>query len=103
VVGSGTTLDTARFRALLVEHLSVDLQHIHGYVVGAHGDSEVLTWSLVGVGEIPLDDFCAQRHINLDISVRKEIDARVRNGAYRIIVGKGHTSYVSGSALARIV
>ena len=103
VIGSGTTLDTARFRALLAEHLEVDSQHIHGYVVGEHGDSEVLTWSLVGVGGIPLDDFCATRHINLDASVRKGIDTRVRNAAYSIIAAKGHTSYGIGSALARIV
>lgn len=103
VIGSGTTLDTARFRALLAEHLGVDSQHIHGYVVGEHGDSEVLTWSLVGVGGIPLEDYCVQQHINLDTSVRKEIDARVRNAAYSIIAGKGHTSYGIGSALARIV
>lgn len=103
VIGSGTTLDTARFRALLAEHLGVDSQHIHGYVIGEHGDSEVLTWSLVGVGGIPLEEFCAQQHISLDATVRKDIDQRVRNAAYSIIAGKGHTSYGIGSALARIV
>lgn len=103
VIGSGTTLDTARFRALLGEHLGVDAQHIHAYVVGEHGDSEVLTWSLVSVGGIPLDEYCRLQHINLDSSVRKDIDQRVRNAAYSIIAGKGHTSYGIGSALARVV
>ncbi len=103
VIGSGTTLDTARFRTLLGERLGVDAQHIHGYVVGEHGDSEVLTWSLAAVGGIPLDEYCHLQGINLDASVRQEIDQRVRNAAYSIIAGKGHTSYGIGSALARIV
>ncbi len=103
VFGSGTTLDTARFRALLAEFLGVDAQHIHGYVIGEHGDSEVLTWSLVGVGGIPLDEYCRVQHIDLNAAAREEIDHRVRNAAYSIIAGKGHTSYGIGSALARIV
>ncbi len=103
VMGSGTTLDTARFRALLGRHLGVDAQHIHAYVVGEHGDSEVLTWSLVTVGGIPLEEFCRQRQIALDASVRQEIDRRVRRAAYAIISGKGATYYGIGSALARIV
>ncbi|MBI5029582.1 MAG: L-lactate dehydrogenase [Chloroflexi bacterium] len=103
VIGSGTTLDTARFRTLLAEQLGVDAQHVHGYVVGEHGDSEVLTWSLVTVGGIPLDEFCNLQKINLDAPARQDIDQRVRNAAYSIIKGKGFTSYGIGSALARIV
>ena len=61
VFGSGTTLDTARFRALLGRSLGVDSVHIHAYVVGEHGDSEVLPWSLVSVGGIPLDELIAER------------------------------------------
>jgi L-lactate dehydrogenase len=95
VIGSGTMLDTARFRALLGRHLGVDAHHIHGYVVGEHGDSEVLTWSLVSVGGIPLQEFGRQQGISLDDSVR--------NAAYRIIEGKGATYYGIGSALARLV
>jgi L-lactate dehydrogenase len=103
VLGSGTTLDTARFRALLGRYLGVDAQHIHGYVVGEHGDSEVLTWSLVTVGAMPLEEFCRQQGIALDPSVRQEIDHRVRHAAYAIIEGKGATYYGIGSALAHIV
>jgi L-lactate dehydrogenase len=103
VVGSGTTLDTARFRALLGRHLGVDSQHVHGYVVGEHGDSEVLTWSLVSVGGIPLDEFCPLQKIALDEATRQDIDQQVRNAAYSIIAGKGATYYGIGSALARIV
>ena len=102
VLGSGTTLDTARFRALLGRHLGVDAQHIHVYVVGEHGDSEVLTWSLATVGGMPLQEFCRQHGIPLDAGVRREIDQRVRDAAYHIIEAKGATYYGIGSALARI-
>ena len=103
VLGSGTTLDTARFRVLLGRRLGVDAEHVHAYVVGEHGDSEVLTWSLATVGGIPLADM-AQRHgLPFDAAMRAEIDAGVRRAAYQIISGKGATYYGVGSALARIV
>ena len=102
VIGSGTTLDTARFRVLLGRHLGVDPQHIHGYVVGEHGDSEVLTWSLVTVGGMPLAEFARQHGVALDAEVRQEIDHRVRDAAYAIVDGKGATYYGIGAALARI-
>ncbi|MGE5127588.1 MAG: lactate/malate family dehydrogenase, partial [Betaproteobacteria bacterium] len=103
VLGSGTTLDTARFRVLLGRRLGVDAEHVHAYVVGEHGDSEVLTWSLVTVGGIPLAEM-AQRHgVPFDAALRAEIDAGVRRAAYQIISGKGATYYGVGSALARIV
>ncbi len=102
VLGSGTTLDTARFRALLAEHLGVDPHHVHAYVLGEHGDSEVLAWSTVTVGGLPLAEFCRQRGIDLDDAVRAAIDERVRRAAYHIIEGKGATYYGIGAALARI-
>lgn len=102
VIGSGTMLDTARFRALLSRHLGVDSRHIHAHVIGEHGDSEVLAWSRVSVGGVPLMEFCTDRSIQLDEQVRTEIDEAVRKAAYRIIDGKGATYYGIGSALARI-
>lgn len=103
VIGSGTTLDTARFRALLGRHVGVDAQHVHGYVIGEHGDSEVLTWSLATVAGIPLEDFCKKRGIPLDEAVRSQIDHAVRHAAYHIIQGKQATYYGIGSALSRII
>lgn len=102
VIGSGTMLDTARFRALLSRQLGVDSRHIHAHVIGEHGDSEVLAWSRVSVGGVPLMEFCTDRSIQLDERVRTEIDEAVRKAAYRIIDGKGATYYGIGSALARI-
>ena len=103
VIGSGTTLDTARFRALLGQHLGVDPPHVHGYVLGEHGDSEVLTWSLVNVGGVPLMEFCRQWDICTDEQVQADISKWVREAAYTIIEGKGSTNFGIGSALARIV
>jgi L-lactate dehydrogenase len=103
VFGSGTTLDTARFRALLGRRLGVDAAHVHAYVVGEHGDSEVLTWSLVTIGGIPLADMAERHGVPFDDAVRAGIDAGVRRAAYSIIEGKGATYYGVGSALARIV
>lgn len=103
VIGSGTTLDTARFRTLLGGYFGVDSYHVHAYVVGEHGDSEVLTWSLVTIGGTTLDDFCRLRDKCLDEETKGEIDDRVRRAAYHIIEGKGATYYGIGSALARIV
>jgi L-lactate dehydrogenase len=103
VIGSGTTLDTARFRTLLGAHVGVDPHHVHAYVVGEHGDSEVLTWSLVTVGGTPLDAFCRLHHICLDEETKQAIDQKVRRAAYHIIAGKGATYYGIGSALARLV
>ena len=103
VIGSGTTLDTARLRTLIGGRLKVDSQHIHAYVLGEHGDSEVLPWSQVSVGGIPLEEFCTGREISICADDYAEIDEKVRRAAYRIIDGKGATYYGIGSAIARIV
>lgn len=103
VIGSGTTLDTARLRSLIGRHLNVDSQHVHAYVLGEHGDSEVIPWSLVTVGGIPLEEFCSGREISICPEDYEGIDEKVRRAAYRIIEGKGATYYGIGSALARIV
>ena len=103
VFGSGTTLDTARFRTLLGSRCEVDSHHVHGYVVGEHGDSEVLTWSLVTVGGMPLEAFARLRGVDLSDAVHRDVDEKVRRAAYTIIAGKGATYYGIGSALARIV
>lgn len=102
VLGSGTTLDTARFRTLLGEHCGVDSRHVHGYVIGEHGDSEVLTWSSATVAGMPIDDYCDVIRKPLTDELRQQIDTSVRKAAYHIITGKGATYYGIGSALARI-
>jgi L-lactate dehydrogenase len=103
VIGSGTMLDTARFRALLGRHFDVDPQHVHAYVVGEHGDSEVLTWSQATIAGLHLDDFAKVHGTTLTVEQRERIDDQVRRAAYHIIAGKGATYYGIGSAVARLV
>ncbi|MBC6438232.1 MAG: L-lactate dehydrogenase [Rhodobacteraceae bacterium] len=103
VIGSGTILDTARFRSLLGRHLGIAPGSVHGYVLGEHGDSEVLAWSNVCVGSLQLADFAAQIGAAVTADVRTRIDAGVRRAAYTIIEGKGATWYGIGAGLARIV
>jgi L-lactate dehydrogenase len=103
VLGSGTTLDTARFRSLLGRHCGVDPHHVHAYVIGEHGDSEVLTWSQATVGGMPVGGFAESQQRPLTDDIRERIDQQVRGAAYSIIQGKGATYYGIGSALATIV
>mgnify|MGYP006278290401 FL=1 len=103
VIGSGTILDTARFRSLLAAHLGVSSRSIHAYVLGEHGDSEVLGWSGARVGTMSLEGFAAQVRAPITRSVREQVDDGVRRAAYRIISGKGATNYGIGGGLARIV
>jgi L-lactate dehydrogenase len=103
VIGSGTMLDTARFRALLGRHFDVDAQHVHAYVLGEHGDSEVLTWSQATIAGMRLDDFVKVHGTPLRREDRQQIDEQVRRAAYHIIAGKGATYYGIGSAVARLL
>jgi L-lactate dehydrogenase len=102
VIGSGTILDTARFRTLLSEYLGIAPHSVHAYVLGEHGDSEVLAWSSAKVGGIPLDEFATQRGLATDAEVKARIDDGVRRAAYRIIEGKKATYFGIGAGLARI-
>ncbi|MBV8482224.1 MAG: L-lactate dehydrogenase [Verrucomicrobia bacterium] len=104
VIGSGTMLDTARFRTLLGRRFGVDPQHVHAYVIGEHGDSEVLTWSSASIAGTRLDEFAiGHGDAVLTDSERQQIDEKVRHAAYHIIAGKGSTYYGIGSAVARLV
>jgi L-lactate dehydrogenase len=103
VIGSGTILDTARFRALLGAHLGVSPLSVHAYVLGEHGDSEVLAWSSARVGATPIREMAAQVGAPITAAVRAGIDEGVRRAAYRIIAGKGATWYGIGAGLARIL
>jgi L-lactate dehydrogenase len=103
VIGSGTILDTARFRTLLGRHLGISSQSVHAYVLGEHGDSEVLTWSNALAGSVSVASFAQQVGKPLTEAIRLDIDDNVRNAAYRIIEGKGATYYGIGAGLQRIV
>jgi L-lactate dehydrogenase len=103
IIGSGTILDTARFRALLGEHLGVAPVSVHGYVLGEHGDSEVLVWTSAKVGGVSIEDYAKQTGVGLTEDMKLQIDDGVRHAAYRIIEGKGATYYGIGAGIAQIV
>ena len=103
VIGSGTILDTARFRSLLGEHLGVAPVSVHAYVLGEHGDSELLVWSSAKVGGISIQDYARQMGVGLTEEMKLQIDDGVRHAAYRIIENKGATYYGIGAGIAQIV
>ena len=103
VIGSGTILDTARFRSLLSAHLRVSPRSMHAYVLGEHGDSQVLAWSCARAGAVPIATFGAQVGAPITEAVRAEIDDKTRNAAYTIVRGKGSTYYGIAAGLSRIV
>jgi len=102
VIGSGTILDTARFRTLLAQYLNVSSHSVHAHVLGEHGDSEVLNWSGANVSNIPLMEFSNQIQCGITPQIKSRIDSAVRNAAYKIIEGKGATYYGIGAGMARI-
>jgi len=103
VIGSGTVLDSARFRYLLGDHTGVDPRNVHAYILGEHGDTEVATWSLANIAGIPMDKYCDECHGCKDSLSRKEIYENVKNAAYDIIKKKGATYYAVALAVRRIV
>lgn len=102
VLGSGTVLDSARLRAELSHHYGVDGRNVHAYVIGEHGDSEVVAWSTATLGNMRLADYCALAGMSCDPEM-DEIGERVRRAAYEIIRRKGATNFAIAAALTRIV
>ena len=93
VFGSGTTLDTARLKYLLGQHLDVDSRSVHAFIVGEHGDSEIAVWSSANVSGIPINRFCEMRgHFHHEEAMQR-IAEDVKNSAYEIINKKGATYY----------
>ncbi|MDR0449599.1 MAG: L-lactate dehydrogenase [Rickettsiales bacterium] len=103
VIGTGTILDSARFRALLSKFAGVSHRSIHAFVLGEHGDSEVLNWSGATIGSIPIADFCEQARIPLTDAVKKTIEYKTTNAAYSIIAGRNATWDGIGAAAAELV
>lgn len=103
VFGSGTVLDTSRFRALLAAELDVAVANVHAYVIGEHGDSEVPLWSCAQIANIPLDSFCTPGRAPLSEFEREKIFHGVRDAAAQVIDAKGATNWAVGLAVARIL
>jgi L-lactate dehydrogenase len=103
VIGSGTVLDTARFRHALGREFDFDPADVAAHVIGEHGDSEVLVWSTANVGGVPFESYCASHGIDDVDAFRTRIGDEVRNAAYEIIERKGYTNYGVARSVARIV
>ncbi len=105
VIGSGTVLDSARFRYLLGIHCGVDPRNVHGYILGEHGASEFPAWSSAMIGGVPIHAFCYTCNHHPDCQSKQVLDGifnDTKNAANQIITRKGETSYGIGLALARI-
>jgi L-lactate dehydrogenase len=103
VIGSGTILDTARFRAALSDHFGVDPRSVHAFIAGEHGDSEVPVWSSANIAGMHLREFCSANGLRYDQDEMDAIFAATRDAAYEIIQRKGATYYAVGAGLLRIV
>ena len=103
VIGSGTVLDTARFKYILGEHLGVDPRNVHARIIGEHGDSELAVWSGANVSGISLDHFCELRGYYEHDKADEWLQREVRDSAYEIIRRKGATYYGVAMAVERIV
>jgi L-lactate dehydrogenase len=100
VIGSGTVLDSARFRTLLAQKMGIDPHSVHAYIIGEHGDSEVPVWSKVNIAGMSL---CDQGRLAPDNAELEELFDRVKNAGYEILKRKGSTSYAIGLAATEIV
>jgi L-lactate dehydrogenase len=103
VIGSGTVLDSSRFRYLLARHCQVAVQNVHAYIAGEHGDSEFPLWSSATIGSIPLNQWSVTGHGTLTPADKEEIVRNVKSAAYQVIQGKGATNYAVGLAVTNIL
>ena len=103
VIGTGTTLDTARLRYLLGEYFEVDPRNIHAYVIGEHGDSEFVPWSQALLAVKPIRDVLIDNPHSYSMEELERISCEVRTAAQEIIEAKGATYYGIGMAITRIV
>jgi L-lactate dehydrogenase len=102
VIGSGTSLDSARFRQEIARKVNVDARNVHAYILGEHGDTEFPVWSHANIGGLQLYEWIKQNDETVDEDELLEVFYSVRDAAYRIIEKKGATFYGIAVSLARI-
>jgi len=103
VMGSGTVLDTARFRYMIGRQCRVDVRNVHAYMIGEHGDTELPVWSLANIGGMKLDQYCplCGEGCRYRMEIEQILD-EVRNSAYKIVEAKGATMYAVALSLLKI-
>ncbi|CAL5359864.1 unnamed protein product [Camellia sinensis] len=102
VIGSGTNLDSSRFRFLIADHLDVNAQDVQAYIVGEHGDSSVALWSSISVGGVPVLSFLERQQIAYEKETLEKIHKEVVESAYEVISLKGYTSWAIGYSVANL-
>ncbi|GAA0177725.1 dehydrogenase [Lithospermum erythrorhizon] len=102
VIGSGTNLDSSRFRFLIADHLDVNAQDVQAFIVGEHGDSSVALWSSISVGGVPLLSLLEREQIAYEKETLEKIRKEVVQGAYEVINLKGYTSWAIGYSAANL-
>ncbi|KAK9276485.1 hypothetical protein L1049_006019 [Liquidambar formosana] len=102
VIGSGTNLDSSRFRFLIADHLDVNAQDVQAYIVGEHGDSSVALWSSISVGGVPVLSFLEKQQIAYEKQTLENIHKEVIGSAYEVISLKGYTSWAIGYSAANL-
>ncbi|KAB2632499.1 L-lactate dehydrogenase B-like [Pyrus ussuriensis x Pyrus communis] len=102
VVGTGTNLDSSRFRFLIADHLDVNAQDVQAYIVGEHGDSSVALWSSISVGGVPVLSFLEKQQIAYEKETLESIHKAVIDSAYEVISLKGYTSWAIGYSAAAL-
>lgn len=103
VIGSGTVLDSSRFRYLVAKHCDLAVQNVHAYIAGEHGDSEIPLWTSATIGSIPLSQWNVEGHGRLTAASKEAIMKNVKEAAYQVIQGKGATNYAVGLAVCNIL
>jgi L-lactate dehydrogenase len=103
VIGSGTVLDSSRFRYLVARHCRVAVQNVHAYIAGEHGDSEIPLWSSAAIGSIPLSQWAVEGHGRMTAADKDQIVHNVKDAADQVIQGKGATNYAIGLAVVNIL
>ncbi|KAK2356204.1 L-lactate dehydrogenase [Trifolium repens] len=102
IIGSGTNLDSSRFRFLIADHLQVNAQDVQACIVGEHGDSSVALWSSISIGGVPILSFLENQQIAYEKETLENIHKTVINGAYEVISLKGYTSWAIGYSVASL-
>ncbi|KAH1075032.1 hypothetical protein J1N35_027360 [Gossypium stocksii] len=102
VIGSGTNLDSSRFRFLIADHLDVNAQDVQAYIVGEHGDSSVALWSSISIGGVPVLSFLEKQQIAYEKETLENIHKAVVESAYEVISLKGYTSWAIGYSVANL-
>jgi L-lactate dehydrogenase len=103
VIGSGTVLDSSRFRYLLGREFAIDPRNIHAYIIGEHGDSAVPVWSMASMGQIPITKYASDGRQPLTPGDRKRIQEAVLNAGKAVIQHKGATFYAIALSVCRIL